>query len=284
MALMRPQVHDALLALSAHSAVASHICKAAAESRLPGVLDIRSICTASGIAQSRAGEVQVFLETAMNLGLFERKSELRWRVANTKDLTELAPMLSGIHVYCTEVHQDSDTVDVVLTKPPNPSQLTQALEKMLMGTWGLLDTREVLSTLATDAKEGLVVLTPFLDDVGGKIVLKLFSGAAPKVRKQLILRSTSDGTPQPGFLLIQDELEALGVETFNFRIEKEEGNETFHAKVVLADKHRAYVGSSNMNKWSFQYSLELGLLVTGRAASRVGQVVDAILKVSLPAM
>ncbi len=74
----------------------------------------------------------------------------------------------------------------------------------------------------------------------------------------------------------------MNTDVFNFRLEKAEatGTETFHAKVVLADDKTAYVGSSNMTKWSFQYSLELGLLVTGRAASRIAQIVDAAVAVS----
>jgi phosphatidylserine/phosphatidylglycerophosphate/cardiolipin synthase-like enzyme len=44
------------------------------------------------------------------------------------------------------------------------------------------------------------------------------------------------------------------------------GYETFHAKVLLADDDEAYVGSANMTKWSFEQSLELGVLVRGRAA------------------
>lgn len=49
---------------------------------------------------------------------------------------------------------------------------------------------------------------------------------------------------------------------------------------MLADNAKAYVGSTNMNKWSFQYSLELGLLVSGKASVRIGQVIDAVTCVS----
>jgi phosphatidylserine/phosphatidylglycerophosphate/cardiolipin synthase-like enzyme len=49
---------------------------------------------------------------------------------------------------------------------------------------------------------------------------------------------------------------------------------------VLADNRTAYVGSSNMTKWSFEYSLELGLKVSGKAADRLADIVDAILTVS----
>ena len=57
-------------------------------------------------------------------------------------------------------------------------------------------------------------------------------------------------------------------------------NETFHAKVIRVDHDECYVGSSNMTKWSFDYSLELGFLVSGDAGARVSRVVDAVLTVS----
>lgn len=279
---LRQQLHEALTGLAAYSAVAGPICAAAADGQLTGAADVRRICTASGIAQSRTGEALEFLKAAAGFGLVEQISELTWRVTQAQVLAELAPLFQAVHIYRTKIHQDADTVEVVLTKPPNPSQLVKTLEGMLLGTWGLLDTREVLPSIAENATERFVVMTPFLDQVGGEILLALFKHVSPSVRKQLILRATADGLLPPGYLANVGQLSGLGVETYNFRLEKTEatGMETFHAKVVLADDTKAYVGSSNMNKWSFQYSLELGLLVSGKAASRIGQVVNAVMKVS----
>lgn len=282
MPALRQQVLDCLGILSAHSGVGGAVCTAVADGKLTGVADVRNICTRSGIAQARSGETLEFLKAAGAVGLFEKLSELNWRVADPALVIELAPMLQAIHVYRSTIHEDADTVEVVLTKPPHPSQLARALQSMLLGTWGLLDTREVLPTIAEGAAGRFVVMTPFLDEVGAEIVLDLFRQVRHSVEKQLILRSTPDGDLPPGYLANAGELAHLGVKTFNFRLDKGDapGTETFHAKVVLGDSARAYVGSSNMNKWSFQYSLELGLLVSGRAAARIGQIVDAVTKVS----
>ncbi|MBI3525966.1 MAG: hypothetical protein HY066_15845 [Betaproteobacteria bacterium] len=279
---LRQQLLDALKGLSAHSAVGGLICAAARDGQLAGTVDVRRICAVSGIAQSRTGEALEFLRAARSLGLVEQISELNWRVTQAPVLAELAPMLQAVDVYRSEIHQDADTVDVVLTKPPNPSQLAKTLEGMLLGTWGILDTRETLPSIAENATERFVVMTPFLDEVGGEILLALFRHVRPLVRKQLILRANAEGVLPSGYMSSAGQLAGLGVETFNFRLEKAEasGMETFHAKVVLADDEKAYVGSSNMNKWSFQYSLELGLLVSGKAARRIAQVVDAVMKVS----
>jgi phosphatidylserine/phosphatidylglycerophosphate/cardiolipin synthase-like enzyme len=69
-------------------------------------------------------------------------------------------------------------------------------------------------------------------------------------KRLLILRQESNGQWPEGYLAEKVRLKARGVDVYNFRLEKSEtaGNETFHSKVVLADRHSAYVGSSNMNE------------------------------------
>lgn len=276
------RISDAIRLLSPHSGVASLICDAATRDKLGGMLNVRALCTYCGIAQSRAGEVVNFLSKAKTLGLVRQVSELNWQICNLPAMCELAPMFQAIHIYRQQVHQDENTVEVVLTKPPNPSALTKTLENMLLGTWGLLDTRDILPSIAEKAKERFVVMTPFLDEFGSQILVDLYRNVDKAAKKQLILRMTPDGQLPLGYLSEAKELKKLGVDVYNFRLERTEelGTETFHAKVVLADHACAYVGSTNMNKWSFQYSLELGLMVSGVAASRVGHIVDAILKIS----
>lgn len=276
------QISDAIKLLSSHSGVASLVCNAASQNKLSGMLDVRKLCTYCGIAQSRAGEVVNFLNKAKTLGLVRQVSELNWQIADSSAMRELAPMFQAIHIYRQQVHQDENTVEVILTRPPNPSALSKVLEQMLLGTWGLLDTRDMLPSIAEKAKERFVVMTPFLDEFGGQVLVDLYQNVAKGARKQLILRMTADGQLPAGYLAEAEKLRELGVEIYNFRLERaeESGTETFHAKVLLADHQCAYVGSTNMNRWSFQYSLELGLMVSGNAAVRVGHIIDAIIKIS----
>lgn len=276
------QIVDAIKLLSSHSGVASLICNAVLQGKIGGMHDVRKLCTICGIAQSCAGDVVNFLSKAKTLGLVRQVSELNWQIADVSAMRELAPMFQAIHIYRQQVHQDENTVEVVLTRPPNPSALSKALEQMLLGTWGLLDTRDILPSIAEKAKERFVVMTPFLDQFGGQVLVDLYQNVAKGAGKQLILRMTPDGQLPAGYLSEAKKLKELGVEVYNFRLERveEAGTETFHAKVLLADHQCAYVGSTNMNRWSFQYSLELGLMVSGNAAVRIGHIVDAIIKVS----
>lgn len=279
---MSPLRPEPLLTLAKHCSVGAWICAAVATGKLAGVLEIRKICASSGLAQARSAEVEEFLEAAGKLGLVAKKTQLTWEFTNSRALADLAPQLKAIDFYRTQVHREADTVVVVLSKPREPSQLGAALTKSLLGTWGLSNTRDSLPTIAENAQSRLAVMTPFLDEVGAEVVLSLFQIAKPEVSKQLVIRLTTDGLMPSGFHLISEGLKKLGVAVYNFRLDKPdvEGYETFHSKVILADSSSAYVGSANMNKWSFDYSLELGLMVTGQAAARIAQILDTVIQVS----
>jgi len=74
-------------------------------------------------------------------------------------------------------------------------------------------------------------------------------------------------------------LKAQGVRVFNYSIRAIEGGgrETFHAKVVLCDRSAAYLGSSNVTAASLDHSMEMGVVLQGRAAADVAEVMDAVL-------
>lgn len=259
------------------------ICTAVSDEKFSSTLNLSNICTRSELPQSRAAEVEIFLNLATSAGLFARQSESSWMPLKSEFHNALSSLLMGAALYRSEVHRDRDLVKVVLTKPPSPSVLAEQLESMLQGSWGLLDTRGMFLALAEEAHTEFAIMTPYLDEVGAPIVLDLFSHTTAP-RRTLIIRDTSEGRNPPGLRLIFDDLRRLGVQILNFRLDRpgRSGNETFHAKVIISDKKSAYVGSSNMNKWSFEYSLELGLYVSGQAAARLGDVIDAIKAVSLP--
>lgn len=85
-----------------------------------------------------------------------------------------------------------------------------------------------------------------------------------------------------GYDLVSAKLSALKVKVYDYAVDKMDapGYETFHAKVVLADRSTAYVGSSNMNKASKERSMEMGLVVEERAAQQISRVLESIMKVS----
>lgn len=281
---MQPLAHDvwvAFQALAPCAEVGAPICRAAASNIYDSITELRRICTRAGLPQAKASEVERLLIVGESVGLFERMSPLSWRTRSHNLAVELAPLLTGVQLYKSDIHRDDNVVDVVLSKPPEPSLVAVQLENMLRGSWGLLDTRELLPSIAELAKNSFTVMSPFMDEVGAAIVVNLFERTlAPE--RYLVLRVGTDGKPPSGLASVRQDLDSLGVQVLNFRIDKADspGNETFHAKVVLADVEAAYVGSSNMHKWSFEYSLELGLYVRGKAARRISDILTAIRAVS----
>jgi phosphatidylserine/phosphatidylglycerophosphate/cardiolipin synthase-like enzyme len=58
--------------------------------------------------------------------------------------------------------------------------------------------------------------------------------------------------------------------------------ETFHAKILLADDNKAYIGSANMTRWSRDFSLECGVIIRGPGIKPVATLVEAMMKISEP--
>jgi len=280
---MRAELTIAFDALAPLCDVAAPLCEVATAGRLGIALELRSICTRVGLPQARAADVARALVTGELVGGFSKVSELTWRVHNQSLAGELAPLLRGAHMYRSRVHKDEDLVEVVLSKPPAPSQVARQLQSTLTGEWGLRETRQVLPMIAEAARNTFTIATPYLDEMGASIVLNLFE-VSSTVHKCLILRETTEGLRPPGLVGIRASLGQMGVSVLNFRLDRADssGNETFHAKVVLADDAAAYVGSCNMHRWSFEYPLKLGVLVRGRAAARIADVLGAVKAVALP--
>jgi phosphatidylserine/phosphatidylglycerophosphate/cardiolipin synthase-like enzyme len=278
---LQADVLRAFDALAPVAEVSAALCASAGERQFSVATELRSICTTLGLPQARAADVEKTLVRAQGCGLFARNSALTWSCLDSELAKGLRPMLEGVHLYRSRLHRDEDVVDVVLTKPPRPSEMSQKLEDMLAGSWGLRDTRTLLPAIAESAKQAFTIMTPYLDETGAEIVINLYE-RTPARERVLILRAGSDGTPPPGLDAIRARLQSEGVAVLNFRIERTDakGHETFHAKVVLADRHSAYVGSSNMLKWSFEHSLELGLYVQGKASGRIADVLHAVRGVS----
>ena len=261
--------------------VSQAVCIAAAEGSWSSPLSVAAICSTAHLPLMRQGDVEAMLKAGAMHALFRQNSPLSWApLAEKATMERLALMLQGASAYLESVHHDADEVEVVLTKPTRPSELERALGEAGYEQVGLVATGEIFPAMAADANTQLIVMTPFLDLAGAEALVQLFGGSAPAVSRRLILRSSPSGLPE-GYFAAAERLRQLGVTVFDYRLEREgAGFETFHAKVVLADRKWAYVGSTNMNQWSLAYSMELGVSLKGRAAARIARVIDAVTKIS----
>lgn len=164
----------------------------------------------------------------------------------------------------------------VVTFPTSNIGVVSALPRTGFSYAGLMSSDEAFDRIADAATATLTVLTPFLNNDGLNDVISLFERTQAS-QKILVVRRYG-GALATARARIQ-ELSRLGVEVRNYTVTLVEGFETFHAKVVLADNDLAYVGSANMTRFE-RRSMELGVLVDGKAARVVASVVRAVEMVS----
>jgi hypothetical protein len=251
-----------------------------AKGRLREPSTLKELAKLAGVSTAGHAKVREAMGSACRAGVAKQGSEeTTWKLTlPLEKCSELSWMLAGIALYRNKLHEDADRVSVVLSKPPAPSAFSTALEKSLAGDWGLQLTGDAFQRMAAAAERRFVVMTPFLDEEGRDRVVSLFEMTRPDVERLLIVRDTN----APEIAAVKERLEQLGVALFEFRLAKGKGlHETFHAKVVVADDNRCYVGSSNMTNWSFNYSLELGYYVEGQAAKRTAEIINAVIAVSV---
>jgi phosphatidylserine/phosphatidylglycerophosphate/cardiolipin synthase-like enzyme len=175
---------------------------------------------------------------------------------------------------------------VVLTKPPQPSLLEQKLSVLGWRTTDIEPTEHAFHGMVRAAQRRVVVMTPFFDNTGAAWLRELLSFVRTGVERILILRSLEHRGRKDyplGFDSITPWLKAQGVRVFNYSTQRMDGSrETFHAKAVLRDRSAAYLGSSNVTAASLEYSMEMGVVLEGRAAASVADVIDAVLKSAAP--
>lgn len=194
--------------------------------------------------------------------------------------------LHAIEYYRSGVHQDATIARVVLTKPARPSVLEQKLAGLGWRTADIEPTEHAFHAVIRSAESRAVVMTPFFDAKGAIWLQELLSFVAPGVERVLILRSLEDPSRKDyptGLEYLAPWLKAEAVKVFNYSLPRASGGrETFHAKAVLCDRTAAYLGSSNLNAASLEHSMEMGVLLQGKAAAGVADVVDAVLAAARP--
>lgn len=261
-------------ALMHQGPLAWSLCALAAEGRWTYRMDLACLCQAMGIPSTQRNALHGLLKDLAQQGLVEQNGR-DWVPAPAVDFDRWAARLEGALTFKAE-HEAINSAEIVLSRPPEPSIFIQKLMNSLRSDWGLLDTESILPAVAQAARERAVIVSPFIDDYGIKRVLNFFRQTAAS-DKRLIYRDDKDGV-QEALSAAQSELTDLGVQTHRYYLPlPDQGNESFHAKILLADRHTALVGSSNMTRWSMRYSLELGVKVRGQAAGRVADVIDAVL-------
>lgn len=251
------------------------------------VQSARSLVDAAQLGVTEEGATQDLLERSVGLGLVESTLVgFKPRNGAHAGFQRLAFALHAVEHYRASVHRDATVAQVVLTKPPRLSVLEQKLSALGWRTTDLEPTEHAFHGMVRAARRRVVVMTPFFDSAGAAWLQELLSYVSPGVERTLILRSLEDNTRKDypfGFDAISRWLKAQDIRVFNYSIPRMDGGrETFHAKAVLCDRSAAYLGSSNVTAASLLHSMEMGVVLEGRAAADVAEVIDAVLAAATP--
>ena len=164
----------------------------------------------------------------------------------------------------------------VVTLPPEPSRVAEALRRdIASNVTALTSSDDAFRHLAQRAKARLVIMIPYVDRVGAEWASQLFSlTSAPE--RILVLREVRqlEDCGVHGPVLRRD---ATRIVDYGGSGGSRQSDETFHAKIILADGVAAYVGSANLLRRSKEVNLECGMLVEGAAVQSIKFLVDAVL-------
>lgn len=278
-----------LAGLAEKAGLAASVLEVWAELPADSVQSAHSLIDAAQLGVTEESATQGLLERSTSLGLVEATSKgFKPRNGVHERFLRLAFALYAVEHYRSSVHRDATVAQVVLTKPPRPSVLEQKLSALGWRTAELEATEHAFHGMVRAARRRVVVMTPFFDSTGAAWLKELLSFASPGVDRTLILRSLENGIRKDypfGFDVISPWLKAQEVRVFNYSIPRMDGGrETFHAKAVLCDRSAAYLGSSNVTAASLEHSMEMGVVLEGRAAAGVAEVIDAVLAAATPWM
>lgn len=276
-----------LAGLAEKAALAAALLEAWASLPADSAQSARSLVDAAQLGVTEESATQGLLERSVGLGLIEpTEGGFKPRNGVHMRFQRLAFALHAVEHYRASVHRDATVAQVVLTKPPRPSVLEQKLSALGWRTADLELTEHAFHGMVRAAQRRVVVMTPFFDSIGAAWLQELLSHVSPGVECILILRSLEDNTRKDypfGFDAISTWLKTQGIRVFNYSISRMSGGrETFHAKAVLCDRSAAYLGSSNVTEASIEHSMEMGVVLEGRAAAGVAEVIDAVLDAATP--
>lgn len=236
---------------------------------------------ASDYSSARISMALHALKAIEKAGLFEYSNNTYTLKSEKAFLTEVKNVLKG---YSWSKKEENDgSFNLVMTTPKEPSILKRRLNNLGANKSLIRWTHEAFEDLARKAKSELIVMSPFLDKSGADLLLRLMKAANPRVKKTVILRFL-DTRNKDIFDEIKDELKNHCVKMVDYSLEREASAmlETFHAKVILADNNYCYLGSSNLDRFSIENSMELGALIRGDSVKLLKNLLNIVISISKP--
>jgi phosphatidylserine/phosphatidylglycerophosphate/cardiolipin synthase-like enzyme len=129
--------------------------------------------------------------------------------------------------------------------------------------------------LIVNAEKEICIANPFFDkDSLKKIIPSVNAAFKRNINVKLLLRSDINNKPQQNFLsMLKGNYQA-----------REFGGDGYylHAKFIISDIRKAYVGSANLTKHSLGKNFELGVIFSGQKVRSMKSLFDAVWNSSAP--
>lgn len=230
------------------------------------------------IALVKSQALEQVLRSWASQGLIEAH-EKGFRACTRVDYRRLAYLFEGLAV-SSDVFPPPPQVDLVATISDNALYLLKKMNRFDVYKPDYHDTESLFKALAAKSTREFVVMSPFIDAKSEDYLLNLFDNCAEDVMKVMILRSKEFEPSRFNALLRR--LKDRGVIVHDYLMNHTCTSstlhfETFHAKVLMADRELTYVGSANMTAVSRSVSMELGAFIHCKEFGiQLGKILDCV--------
>jgi len=135
-----------------------------------------------------------------------------------------------------------------------------------------------LTRLVRNAEAELLVVTPFFTRFGVESFVDHLAQATSRGVSVTILTrdATGDGNNAEYINTIRETIAETGNDRNLQVCEYASQQGRLHAKALIADKERAYVGSANLTNYSLKEAIEIGLIVEGVAVSELSAFFETV--------
>jgi HKD family nuclease len=155
----------------------------------------------------------------------------------------------------------------------------QHLSQNMDGENQFEDLFSTIHKLITDSRQEIILASPFFEEEGVNMLATTLQYAIRRgVKVKIITRRTSENTTIIKKLISSidgSSRENLFIYEYKEKLDGE--SFTFHAKVLVADRSKAYLGSANFTQYGFERNIELGVLLKGKQVKPLYSLLNVML-------
>ena len=139
---------------------------------------------------------------------------------------------------------------------------------------------EKIAEIISEATEYVQIVNPYWSKYGVEPILRrLDCFKSDKIRFDILTQKNLTSTDQAALTSLYSHLRDLGMEVTVSYLDCDDGygnDSLIHAKTVIVDRKKAYIGSANLTGNGMSLSVELGIVIGGLWPERLSHWVEAL--------